>query len=71
MLKFVKNLRKKGRPLQDLKQVSKVILFTENKLKEAENYFFKKATLEVKKFGKPSQYEKISAEAKGILYYNG
>ena len=71
VLKFVKNLRKKGRPLQDLKQVSKVILFTENKLKEAENYFFKKATLEVKKFGKPSQYEKISAEAKGILYYNG
>ena len=37
----------------------------------AENYFFKKATLEVKKFAKPSQYEKISTEAKGILYYSG
>ena len=47
MLKFVKNLRKKGRPLQE------VILFTKNELKEAENYFFKKATLEVKKFAKP------------------
>ena len=71
VLKFVKSLRKKGRPLQDLKQVSKVILFTENELKEAENYFFKEATLEVKKFAKPSQYEQISTEAKGILYYNG
>ena len=47
VLKFVKNLRKKGRPLQE------VILFTKNELKEAENYFFKKATLEVKKFAKP------------------
>ena len=27
--------------------------------------------MEVKKFAKPSQYEKISTEAKGILYYNG
>ena len=71
VLNFVKNLRKKGRTLQDLKQVSKVILFTENDLKEAENCFFKKATLEVKKFVKPSQYEKISTEANGILYYNG
>ena len=35
------------------------LLFTENELKEAENYFFKKAPLEVKKFAKPSQYEKI------------
>ena len=69
VLKFVKNLRKKGRPLQDLKRVSKIILFTEDELKEVENYFFKKATLEVKKFAKPSQYEKISTEAKGILYY--
>ena len=69
--KFVKNLRKKERPLQDLKQVSKVVLFTENELKEAENYFFKKVTLEVKKFAKPSEYEKISTEANGIFYYSG
>ena len=41
------------------KQVSKIILFAENELKEAENYFFKKAPLKVKKFAKPSQYEKI------------
>ena len=54
--------------MQDLKQVSKVILFTENELKEADNQFFKKATLEVTKFPKPSQYEKISTEANGIWY---
>ena len=34
MLKFVKNLRKKTRPLQDLKQMSKIILFTDNELKK-------------------------------------
>ena len=38
VLKFVKKPRKKkGIPLQDLKQVSKVILLTENKLKGVEN----------------------------------
>ena len=31
-----KKPKKKRRPLQDLKQVSKIILFTENELKEAE-----------------------------------
>ena len=46
-------------------------MFTENESKEAENYFFKKETLKVKKLAKPSQYEKISTEANGILYYNG
>lgn len=45
ILKFVKNLRKKIRLLQDRKQLSKVILFKDNELKEAENYLFKKATL--------------------------
>ena len=49
----------------------KVILFTENELKETENYFFKKATLEVKTFAKPSQYEKISTEGNGIFHYSG
>ena len=68
-LKYL-NIRKKRRPFQDLKQVSKVILFTVNELKEAENYLFKKATLDIKKFVKPSQYEKISPEANGILCYS-
>ena len=70
VLKFVKKLKKR-RPLQDQKQVLKFILFTEHELKEAENYFFKNATLEVKKFAEPSQYEKISTETNGILYCRG
>ena len=37
----------------------------------AENYFFKKATDEIKHFLKPKQYEKISTEDNGILYYSG
>ena len=67
VLRFAKNLKKR-KPLQNLKQMSKVILFIENELKEAESYFLKKATLEVNKFVKPSQYEKISTEANGILF---
>ena len=67
VLKFAKNLKKR-KSLQNLKQMSKVILFIENELKEAESYFLKKATLEVNKFVKPSQYEKISTEANGILF---
>ena len=58
----MKNLRKKSRPSKDLKQESKVILFTEKALKEVENYFFKKAALEVRKFAKPSQIENILTE---------
>ena len=44
VLKFVKNLRKK--------LISKVILFTENELKEAENYFFKKSNIGDKEISK-------------------
>ena len=41
VLKIGENLLKKGRILQDLIQLSKVILITDNELKET-NYFFKK-----------------------------
>ena len=68
VLKFAKNLGKKGEPLQDLKEVSKFILFKENQLEEAGNYFFKKTKQDVGKFSKPSQCEKISTESNGTLY---
>ena len=58
VLKIGENLLKKGRLLKDLIQLSKVILITDNELKET-NYFFKKKTL------------KISTEVDRILYYNG
>ncbi|XP_066914217.1 uncharacterized protein [Clytia hemisphaerica] len=40
-------------------------------IKQAEDYFFRKATMEVKHFNKPSVYNKISQEVSGILYYSG
>lgn len=40
-------------------------------MKQAEDYFFKKATLEVKNFVKRSKYENVSQEIDGILYYSG
>ena len=40
-------------------------------LASAENYFFRKATEEVKKFVNPKKYEQISKEHNGVLYYVG
>ena len=59
VLKIGQNLLKKGRLLQDLIQLSKVILITDNELKETNYFFKKKKTL------------KISTEVDRILYYNG
>ena len=56
--------------MENLTQVSKVILFTRNELNKAENHFFKMVTLEVKKFARPSQYEMISTKPNEILYYS-
>ena len=39
-------------------------------LKKAENYFFKKAALEVNNFGKSSQYETLSIEVNDIFYHS-
>ena len=48
--------------------MTKFILFKENQLEEAGNYFFKKTKLDVGKFAKPSQCEKILTESNGTLY---
>ena len=48
--------------------MTKFILFKENQLEEAGNYFFKKTHLDVGKFAKPSQCEKILTESNGTLY---
>ena len=37
----------------------------------SKNYFFKKATSEVKEFMKENEYQKISFQIDGILYYKG
>ena len=46
-------------------------IINENEFQTALNYYFQKATQEVKQFTPVQKYEKISLEKDGILYYNG
>ena len=46
-------------------------IINEANIQEAEAYYFKKATLEIKKFHKKETYKKFSTECDGILKYNG
>ena len=48
-----------------------VPLLSDEEVNRAKNYYFRKATLEIKKYLKPSQYENISTEVEGILRFNG
>ena len=52
-------------------RMSDVLTLTDKELTEGRNYFFKKATSEVKRFVKKQEYNKISTERDGILYYTG
>lgn len=47
------------------------IFIPDEDIESAQRYFFQKATKEVKEFLKPIQYEKISKESNGVLYYVG
>ena len=40
-------------------------------MEASQTYFFQKAAIEVKRFFKTCQYQYISIEKNGILYYNG
>ena len=46
-------------------------LVDDQDIKNSEDYFSRKATLEVKRFVKKSQYDMISKESDGILEYTG
>ena len=48
-----------------------VITLTENLLKLALTYYFRKATLEIKHFLNKTVYKNISRETDGILYFTG
>ena len=56
-----------GPPLVD----SRAVVLTAEEIRVAENYFFKKATQEVYRFSKPSDYKQCSVEKDGILYFSG
>ena len=78
VLKFIKKCKTKStasEPASKLDDkgncINRSILINEDETQSALNYFFQKATLEVKQFNPVQKYEKISTEKKGILYYSG
>ena len=71
VLKFMKLVKTKApQKFQSNNDVNSITLSDEEIL-AVEEYFFRKATLEVKKFIKPTQYQKTSIERDGILHYSG
>ena len=74
VLRFVSKMKSsliKKRTLKYEKDELKCLLISEDELCNAQNYYFKKASLEVKMFMKPGEYERISVEKNNILYYTG
>ena len=62
LLKFIKPVKRKS--LQKLRSnnVVNIIILINEEIVVAKEYFFREATLEVKKLIKPTQYQKISIE---------
>ena len=54
-----------------MSQKGLVVKLSENNLQESLNYFYRKASLEIKCFQPKTSYERISLEKFGILYYIG
>ena len=50
---------------------TRAMVLSKNELKDAEDYYYRKATNEVKHFVKKEKYQNISREVNGILYYSG
>ena len=72
VLKFIHNLKRKSSSKTEVKLIAvHEVSLTEENLKAAEMYYFKKSTIEVKHFLKPNQYEKLSIEKDGVLFYKG
>ena len=66
-MKFIKLVRRKSpRKVQNNNYVNRITL-SDEEIVAAKDYFFGKATLEVQKFIKPTQYQKISIERGGIF----
>ena len=61
--------RKEANPVTHLPSHLRVVHVTADERKGAENYFFRKATEEVRKFMHKSEYEACTIEKDGILYY--
>ena len=73
MLRFIKKLQKKSTICQPsvTQKTSYPGILSDEEICASKNYFFKKATSEVKEFVKENEYQKISFQEDGILYYKG
>ena len=78
VIRFINNLKsskKKKRTLVTLYdgffEKESPLVLTEEEISDAKNYYFRKATAELKHFAKPSEYEAQSKEENGILFYTG
>ena len=73
VLRFIKKLQRKskiGQPSIAQKTSYSGILI-DQEITTSENYFFKRATLEVKEFVKENEYQKISFQKDDIQYCKG
>ena len=78
VLRFIKHCREKVRtvllkpsPVLPTTVNTSDIMITDTEIKQAENYYFRRATYELKHFNKPTIYEKISSDKDGLLIYKG
>ena len=74
--RFIKILREKSSgkahtTSEEQFNTSKQLIVTEEEIREAQEYFFRKATLEIKHFLKERTYKNIIEERNGILYHTG
>ena len=68
--RFIKNCRNKVKNSLS-RSYNQYLYLSDSDLRDAANYYFRKATLEVNQFLKKDQYINISQEKDGILYYTG
>ena len=72
VLRFIRNVQTKTKVKATINQGNiKMVTLSEEETRASQAYYFKKATAEVKKFVKPSSYQKKSTEKNGVLYYSG
>ena len=73
VLRFIKKLQKKSKICQPsiAQKTSYPGILSDEEITASENYFFKKATSEVKGFVKEKEYQKISFQKDRILHYKG
>ena len=69
--KWGSEAQKKKMKINSTSNMQKDLALKDEELDRASNYFFRKATDEVKKFVKEDKYMYISSEKNGILYYTG